>query len=149
MLTRCPACATHFRVTTEQLKARSGRVRCGECQQVFNALDSLIEEPILVITQLTPALPPQSLAAAFPDTVAEAPEELSALQQEPSVPESAEAVEPEATEPDLAEPEATEPEPAEPEAAEPAPAEPEEVEPEEVEPEEVEPEEVEPEEVEP
>jgi predicted Zn finger-like uncharacterized protein len=45
MLTRCPSCATHFRVTPEQLKARSGRVRCGECQNVFNALDSLIEEP--------------------------------------------------------------------------------------------------------
>jgi predicted Zn finger-like uncharacterized protein len=45
MLTRCPACATHFRVTPEQLKARSGRVRCGECQHVFNALDTLIEEP--------------------------------------------------------------------------------------------------------
>ena len=49
MLTRCPACATHFRVTAEQLKARSGRVRCGECQHVFNALDSLIEEPMVVL----------------------------------------------------------------------------------------------------
>ena len=46
MLTRCPTCETHFRVTAEQLKARSGRVRCGECQQVFNALDTLIEEPL-------------------------------------------------------------------------------------------------------
>ena len=46
MLTRCPACATHFRVTAEQLKARSGRVRCGECQHAFNALDALIEEPM-------------------------------------------------------------------------------------------------------
>ena len=49
MLTRCPACATHFRVTAEQLKARSGRVRCGACQHVFNALDSLIEEPVVVL----------------------------------------------------------------------------------------------------
>jgi predicted Zn finger-like uncharacterized protein len=49
VLTRCPACATHFRVTPEQLKARSGRVRCGECQQVFNALDTLIEEPVLAM----------------------------------------------------------------------------------------------------
>ena len=43
-----PSCATHFRVTPEQLKARTGRVRCGECQNVFNALDSLIEEPVVV-----------------------------------------------------------------------------------------------------
>lgn len=49
MLTRCPACATHFRVTAEQLKVRSGRVRCGACQQVFNALDVLIEEPMAVL----------------------------------------------------------------------------------------------------
>lgn len=46
MLTRCPSCATNFRVTPEQLKARAGRVRCGECQNVFNALDTLIEEPL-------------------------------------------------------------------------------------------------------
>jgi len=49
VLTRCPECATHFRVTAEQLKARSGRVRCGQCQHVFNALDSLSEEPTLAI----------------------------------------------------------------------------------------------------
>lgn len=44
MLTRCPVCATIFRVTPEQLKARTGRVRCGSCQHVFNALETLIEE---------------------------------------------------------------------------------------------------------
>lgn len=44
MLTRCPNCATRFRVTADQLKVRLGRVRCGQCQTVFNALDSLIEE---------------------------------------------------------------------------------------------------------
>ncbi|MDP2795163.1 MAG: DUF3426 domain-containing protein [Sulfurisoma sp.] len=44
MLTRCPSCATTFRITPEQLKARQGRVRCGQCQDVFNALETLIEE---------------------------------------------------------------------------------------------------------
>ena len=52
MLTRCPNCETHFRVTAEQLKARSGRVRCGECQHVFNALDSLVEESVVVTAPL-------------------------------------------------------------------------------------------------
>jgi len=46
MLTRCPACDTTFRITPEQLKARQGRVRCGHCQYVFNALDTLIEEVV-------------------------------------------------------------------------------------------------------
>ncbi len=44
MKTRCPDCQTTFRVTPEQLKARAGRVRCGQCQSVFNALDSLLDE---------------------------------------------------------------------------------------------------------
>lgn len=44
MLTRCPGCQTTFRVTTEQLKARQGRVRCGQCQAIFNALETLVEE---------------------------------------------------------------------------------------------------------
>lgn len=45
MLTRCPHCQTAFRVTTEQLKVRQGRVRCGACHDVFDALESLSEEP--------------------------------------------------------------------------------------------------------
>ena len=80
MLTRCPACATHFRVTPEQLKARSGRVRCGECQQIFNALDTLIEEPVLAMApplrppspvQVTVASPEDTGATAIPEMVAE------------------------------------------------------------------------------
>lgn len=41
MVTRCPSCATAFRVTPEQLQAGHGRVRCGRCRTVFNAFDSL------------------------------------------------------------------------------------------------------------
>lgn len=48
MLTRCPACATVFRVTPEQLKARAGKVRCGHCSAVFNALESLQDSPPVV-----------------------------------------------------------------------------------------------------
>jgi predicted Zn finger-like uncharacterized protein len=81
MLTRCPDCATHFRVTAEQLKARSGRVRCGACQHVFNALDSLIEEPAVVLvappaTELAQASNPPSMpnmdaeATAYPEATA-------------------------------------------------------------------------------
>ena len=45
MLTCCPACGTTFRVTPEQLKARGGKVRCGKCQEVFNAIDRLSAAP--------------------------------------------------------------------------------------------------------
>lgn len=44
MKTRCSSCQTTFRVTPEQLRARAGKVRCGQCLTVFNALDSLVEE---------------------------------------------------------------------------------------------------------
>ena len=72
MLTRCPACATHFRVTAEQLKVRSGRVRCGECQHVFNALDSLIEEPTVVLVAPPAAESAHAeLAPSPPDTAEE------------------------------------------------------------------------------
>ncbi len=74
MLTRCPACETHFRVTTEQLKARSGRVRCGECQNVFSALDSLIEEPVPVFAPLPAEPAVRELPASSPDINAEAPD---------------------------------------------------------------------------
>lgn len=43
MKTRCTSCQTVFRVTPEQLKARGGQVRCGQCRTVFNALDSLLD----------------------------------------------------------------------------------------------------------
>ena len=44
MLTKCPDCSTTFRVTPAQLKARAGKVRCGQCHFVFNALDTLDDD---------------------------------------------------------------------------------------------------------
>ena len=86
MLTRCPGCATTFRVTPEQLKARQGKVRCGKCQAVFNALETLDEEaPAQSIWREPPAQP---IAAAPVPEVAPAPV------IEPSPPEEAPTPEP-------------------------------------------------------
>lgn len=41
-LTRCPGCATVFRVTATQLALRDGQVRCGHCRAVFDANDHFI-----------------------------------------------------------------------------------------------------------
>ena len=41
METNCPHCSSHYRVTDNQLQAALGRVKCGECGMVFNALQSL------------------------------------------------------------------------------------------------------------
>jgi predicted Zn finger-like uncharacterized protein len=41
MFTRCPHCDTVFRVTPQQLQVSSGQVRCGRCQEVFDAFSTL------------------------------------------------------------------------------------------------------------
>ena len=69
MLTRCPSCTTTFRVTPEQLKARQGRVRCGQCQTVFNALETLVEEP--ATAAVPPAAPAEVVAPAAAPIAAE------------------------------------------------------------------------------
>ena len=44
LITRCPTCATAFRVLPGQLSARAGRVRCGKCGGVFDGIAALVEE---------------------------------------------------------------------------------------------------------
>jgi len=43
--THCPKCDTRFRVTDAQLSVAGGKVRCGNCMSVFNAIEHKIEEP--------------------------------------------------------------------------------------------------------
>ena len=43
LATRCTACGTVFRVVQDQLKVSEGWVRCGRCQEVFNALEGLFD----------------------------------------------------------------------------------------------------------
>lgn len=42
MVTRCPKCATSFRITSAQLQSAKGAVRCGSCLHIFKAQDHLI-----------------------------------------------------------------------------------------------------------
>ena len=44
MRTRCPVCSTVFRVTSEQLRLKAGKVRCGHCQAVFNAFEEFLPD---------------------------------------------------------------------------------------------------------
>ena len=41
METTCPHCRARFRITDEQLRMALGRVKCGHCQLIFNALQWL------------------------------------------------------------------------------------------------------------
>ncbi|MCB2069785.1 MAG: zinc-ribbon domain-containing protein, partial [Ottowia sp.] len=37
LITRCPACATMFKLVPDQLRISAGWVRCGQCGVVFDA----------------------------------------------------------------------------------------------------------------
>jgi len=40
-ITRCTNCHSIFRLTVAQLRVQDGRVRCGQCRSIFNALSTL------------------------------------------------------------------------------------------------------------
>lgn len=58
-LTRCPVCATVFRVMPDQLHAHGGKVRCGNCGKVFDARAAMLET-----TANAPGVPAPSAAMA-------------------------------------------------------------------------------------
>ncbi|MCE2999964.1 MAG: DUF3426 domain-containing protein [Betaproteobacteria bacterium] len=66
LTTRCAHCHTVFRVTAKQLRSRAGRVRCGRCLRVFDALAGLEPDPsaavVVPATTATPSLPPHPAA---------------------------------------------------------------------------------------
>jgi predicted Zn finger-like uncharacterized protein len=70
LATRCPHCNTTFRVVHDQLKLRSGMVRCGSCKQVFNGIEHLVRAgpTAVAVTADTAAAPvaPKDLANVAP-----------------------------------------------------------------------------------
>ncbi len=80
MFTQCPHCLTLFRITTEQLKAAEGRVRCCQCNKVFNALQRLQEFPKAFNNQPPPS---QFADMLHPDEDAELLESFESLLERP------------------------------------------------------------------
>ncbi len=89
-ITRCPACATSFKVVPDQLKVSGGWVRCGHCAEVFDARASMQTEAPIAMASPAPgaalaaepaALPPEppltpkpvKPAPAVPQVAAQAP----------------------------------------------------------------------------
>jgi predicted Zn finger-like uncharacterized protein len=55
LITRCPACTTVFKVVPDQLRVSEGWVRCGQCDEVFDAnsnLQSSLVETLPVVTEV-------------------------------------------------------------------------------------------------
>jgi predicted Zn finger-like uncharacterized protein len=89
MLTRCPHCQTHFRVTAEQLKIRQGQVRCGACQEVFDALDSLSDEAPVLPTMPATSIQPEAESRRSQDGTGELRESLATIVTVESIPAAA------------------------------------------------------------
>jgi predicted Zn finger-like uncharacterized protein len=45
LITRCPACETLFKVVPDQLRISEGWVRCGQCDEIFDASLHLMQSP--------------------------------------------------------------------------------------------------------
>jgi predicted Zn finger-like uncharacterized protein len=75
LVTRCPSCATAFRVLPGQLAARGGQVRCGKCNTVFDGIAALVN------TGGAPAAEPQTIPSdePLPEFLAEPPPPRRAL----------------------------------------------------------------------
>lgn len=73
MITRCPACETMFRVVPDQLRISAGWVRCGRCDEVFDASEHLLADtpstdasevapvpvpPVMRVVENAPPVPP-------------------------------------------------------------------------------------------
>ena len=53
LITRCPSCATLFKVVPDQLRISGGWVRCGQCKQVFDANKNLQADGAIAVNGLT------------------------------------------------------------------------------------------------
>ena len=79
MYTRCPTCSTCFRVTDRHLAIAKGKVRCGQCQLVFNAPEHAIDNLPANLTgnkpvaPVTPAPKTKIIKPQTPTVVAPAP----------------------------------------------------------------------------
>lgn len=74
MQTTCPECRTTFRITQAHLGLRRGLVRCGRCNAVFNAYDTLLpelEEPPPPVQALAEPREPAPGAEPPPEPVLE------------------------------------------------------------------------------
>ena len=46
LITRCPACRTMFKVVADQLRISDGWVRCGKCEEIFDASAHMVQADI-------------------------------------------------------------------------------------------------------
>jgi predicted Zn finger-like uncharacterized protein len=85
--TRCPACATMFKVVPDQLRISQGWVRCGQCDEVFDANAHLHEDIAAAHDEVDPvADDPTWAASTQPPRPTEIDPGIAALKFEPEPP---------------------------------------------------------------
>lgn len=62
LITRCPACETLFKVVPDQLRISEGWVRCGQCDEIFDASLHLLPTPPTDELPDAPDVTPQPVA---------------------------------------------------------------------------------------
>jgi predicted Zn finger-like uncharacterized protein len=80
LVTRCPSCATAFRVQPGQLSAHKGQVRCGKCSTVFDGIAALVHDAPAPPARVAPSLPAEEKKEEpLPEFMAEPPPPRRAL----------------------------------------------------------------------
>ncbi len=84
-VTHCPSCGTSFKVVADQLRIAQGWVRCGQCQAVYKAVDTLMPAASDAPQEDAAPPPPTALppADAAPAPSAAAPDARPAEQPAP------------------------------------------------------------------
>ena len=98
LVTRCPACATTFRVLPAQLAARGGRVRCGQCSVVFDGVSNMLDDEDIAALPVAPS-PQTSLLESRTETEAAGIEATLNADEDLPVEKQAESAAPPAEEP--------------------------------------------------
>lgn len=98
LVTRCPACATTFRVLPAQLAARGGRVRCGQCSVVFDGVSNMLDDDDIAALPVAPS-PQTSLLESRTETEAAGIEATLNADEDLPVEKQAESAAPPAEEP--------------------------------------------------
>jgi predicted Zn finger-like uncharacterized protein len=92
LITRCPACTTMFKVVPDQLRISDGWVRCGQCDEVFDAnaqlqsdlSSSVAEPPAMAASEVIP----QSEVVASPEVLSVQTYDVQLPDDEPAPDES-------------------------------------------------------------
>ena len=93
LLTRCPACTTLYKVVPDQLRISQGWVKCGQCGEIFDATQHLMEastepelrgnDPTSAPVEVPPEKPEHSALAPGDEPDQELPHDLQRPEPEP------------------------------------------------------------------